>query len=471
MQLNPVTADFIDALLSKVPDLVIKENSERYREDPRNRYKGQDGLVLAPSKTIEVSNILQLCNQWAVPVVPYGGGTGLVGGQMSTGLPCPVIMSFERMNKIGKLNSGKSLITVDAGCSLQQVKTESEKYNRIFPLSLASKGSCQIGGNLATNAGGSNVVRYGNMRDLCFGIEAVFADGGIWNGLTGLRKDNRGYDLRNLIIGSEGTLAIITAACLKLFPNPVEKSVFMASVPNPTSGLKLFEMFSQKFGMMLTAFELISKVGIDFLKETEFNLKLPFDTNSDWLVLVDVGAESEFEIEDFTIDLLEKAKKQYHVADAWLAHSETQIQKFWEIRESIPVANGRIGSISSHDISLPLESVPEFISACGHKIESIGNFRVNCFGHLGDGNLHYNVFPPFGEDRSDYAEYQTRVRETVYSMVRDFGGSTTAEHGTGRRMASDLKKHESPAYMNAITAIKASLDPKGILNPGAVIEI
>ena len=471
MKLNPADKDFETALTEACSDIKVITECDQYQCDPRNRYVGQDGLVVAPLSTKDISNIINICHQWKVPVVPYGGGTGLVGGQLPVGLPRPVILTLERLNHIKGINFDHSLITVEAGCSLQQVQTAADSYNRLFPLSLASKGSCQIGGNLATNAGGANVVRYGNARDLCLGVEAVFADGSIWNGLSGLYKDNQGYDLRNLLIGSEGTLAIITAACLKLFPKLVDRTVVLASVPNPAASLQLFELTKQKFGQMVTAFELISKVGIDFLLETEPAFRSPFVTTPNWFVLADIGAESEFGIEECFVELLEYAQKNSLVSDALFAHSETQKQQFWNTRESIPLANRRIGSISSHDISLPLESIPVFIDNCGLKINQLGSFRINCFGHLGDGNLHYNVFPPVGEDRNKYTHYQQEVCETVYATVRELGGSTAAEHGTGRRLVRELSTYADSAYMQAVNAIKSSLDPNGILNPGVIIEM
>ena len=470
MELKPADAEFMAALSTIAPRAKIKTDGHKYREDPRNQRHGQDGVVVAPSNTEEVSAILGLCNCLRVPVVPYGGGTGLVGGQLPSGLPRPLILSLERMNRIREVKSASSVITAEAGCSLQTVQSEAGKSGQLFPLELASKGTCQVGGNLATNAGGSNVVRYGNMRSLCLGIEAVFADGGVWHGLTGLIKDNRGLDLRNLLIGSEGTLAVITAACLKLFPLPVNRSVILASIEDPSTGLKLFELTRRRFGQMLSAFELISRVGIDFLRETGMNFKVPYNPMPDWMVLIDLGSESDIGIEDLALTMLEEAQRDSLISDALLAASDSQIAEFWNIRESIPTANRRIGAIGSHDISLPIDTIPEFITVCGRRVAAIGDLRVNCFGHIGDGNLHYNVFPPYGGDVKNYRHYADEVRLVIHQLVREFGGSTTAEHGTGRLMAAELSKFGDKAFMKAVAAIKSALDPNGILNPGAVIE-
>ena len=470
MELNAANEDFAAALAAAVPGAVIGKSSRRYREDPRGRRNGQDGLLAVPSSPGDVSAILSLCSRSNVAAVPYGGGTGLVGGQLPSGLPRPVILSLEKLNRVREINSAASVITAEAGCTLQDIQSEAEKRDRLFPLSLASKGSCQIGGNLATNAGGSNVVRYGSVRDLCLGIEAVFADGGIWHGLSGLRKDNRGYDLRNLLIGSEGTLAVITAACLKLFPKPADRVVFLAAVDDPSAALRLFEITGRRFGQMVSAFELISRTGIEFLAETGSALTIPYDPVPDWLVLADIGSECGFGLQDHVLSALEEAQKNSIVTDALFAVSEAQIQKFWAIRESIPEANRRIGAVSSHDISLPIETIPEFIDRCGCRLGALGDFRINCFGHVGDGNLHYNVFPPEAGDARKYAGLREEVRETVHGLVRGLGGSTSAEHGTGRLMAGELKMFEGGAYMAAVSAIKSALDPKGILNPGSVIE-
>lgn len=459
------------AMSMAVPDSVRNDQYRCYHEDPRQRFRGQPGFVVVPRCVEDVALILKLCHDHEVPVIPFGGGTGLVGGQLViSDLPRPVILSTERLNRIRAIDKVASFLTVEAGCTLHDAHLAASQHDLLFPLLLASKGSCQIGGNLATNAGGVNVVRYGNMRDLCLGVEAVFADGSVWHGLTGLRKDNRGYDLRNLLIGSEGSLAIITAACLKVFPIPVERAVFLAAVDHPKAGLDLFQIMRREFGLMLSSFELISRVGIDFLSETQMGFRNPYDPMPDWLVLGDLGSECAVELDEKVISFLNDANEKGVINDALFAQSQAQIDHLWDMRELIPEANRRVGAIASHDISLPIDMIPKFIQDCGHLMASIGDFRINCFGHLGDGNLHYNVFPPAGQMAKDFADVKSMVSETVHRLVRDFGGSTMAEHGVGRIKAAELKSFETPAYMEAITSIKRALDPKGILNPGAVIE-
>ncbi|MCY4008050.1 MAG: FAD-binding oxidoreductase [Rhodobacteraceae bacterium] len=469
MQLNPAGAELLDNIKSAAPGSVILDSEERYRTDPRQRRNGQEGLVVAPKSVAQVAAIASLCNQHRVALVPFGGGTGLVGGQLAYDLPRPCILSLERLNRIREVNPSATLVTVEAGCTLQQVQAVATDKARVFPLSLASKGSCQIGGNLATNAGGSNVIRYGNMRHLCLGIEAVFADGGVWNGLSGLCKDNRGFDLRDLLIGSEGTLAIMTAACLKLVSVPSDRVVFLASLAHPEAGLRLLEKARLRFDSILSAFELISRVGIDFLMETDADFHAPFDPLPDWMVLVDIGSECDMELSERVTDMLEEAVSESVIGDAIFASSGAQIESLWSLRDSIPAANRRIGAVASHDISLPLDALVDFMTDCEAALAAIGEFRVNCFGHLGDGNLHYNVFPPRGVNAVELAGLQEQVRHCVYETVRSFGGSTSAEHGTGRVLAEELQQFSDSAYMGAMAAIKAALDPHGILNPGAVL--
>ena len=402
--------------------------------------------------------------------MPFGGGTGLVGGHLPTELPRPVILSLERMNRIRRLNASRSVITVEAGCILQSVHEAAEQHGRIFPLSLAAKGSCQIGGNLATNAGGANVIRYGNMRDLCLGIEAVLADGRIWNGLSELRKDNQGYDLRNLLIGSEGTLGVITAANLRLFPEHAERVAALAQIRNPADALELLRLVQQRFGHLLTAFELMSRTGFEFIAETMPDISLPFSDPPDWAALIEIGSECAFGLHDHVIETLGAAQEKSLIADALVADSGGRIRRFWELRERIPEANRLIGSVTSHDISVPIESVPAFISEAGREVAAVGNFRVNCFGHMGDGNLHFNVFPPAGRSGEQFSESRQTIREAVHASVRRFGGSTSAEHGTGRVKAAELRQFGDPAYVDALRSIKSALDPVNIMNPGAVLE-
>ncbi|VAV89363.1 D-2-hydroxyglutarate dehydrogenase, partial [hydrothermal vent metagenome] len=342
---------------------------------------------------------------------------------------------------------------------------------RLFPLNIAAKGSARIGGMLATNAGGVNVLRYGTARDLCLGLEVVLPDGQIWHGLKRLRKDNTGYDLRNLLIGAEGTLGVITAAALKLYPIPAGEGTALMQVQGPQAALELLALASATLGEGVSAFELMHKAGLEFLTETMPDLRLPFQNLPEWFVLIDIGLVRGLNPQAALTELFEAALQAGLVSDGMIAQSEAQRQDFWQVRESIPEANRRIGSVSSHDISLPLSAIPEFIVTAGKAIAALGDFRINCFGHLGDGNLHYNVFAPKGHSREEYADLCDRIKRTVHDLVQAAGGSFSAEHGIGRMKVGELERYGDAAKLSAMRAIKAALDPKMIMNPGAVLRL
>ena len=456
--------------LARISAGSVRRYEGKYSHDPRGRSKIQDAVVVAPASTGEVSAIVGLCRERTVAVVPFGGGTGLVGGQLPHELPRPVILSLERLNRIRDISASGNHLTAEAGCILQDVHAAAGAEGRQFPLSLASKGSCQVGGNLATNAGGVHVVRYGNARDLCLGLEVVMADGSVLDGLTSLRKDNSGYDLKDLIIGSEGTLGIITAATLKLFPLPAETATALLAVASPEAALALHFRFRDRFGSMISAFELISRVGFDFQEETDSEFRWPLGTRPDWMVLVDLSADAEIGIADMLVDAAGEAMEESLVSDGAFPSSERQRLELWDRREAIPEANRRIGAVSSHDISVPVDSVAEFIEAAGVEIAKVGDYRVNCFGHMGDGNLHYNVFPPRWVGKRSYDPLEAgEVRRTVHAVVRRFRGSLSAEHGTGRHFADEFQRGADPALVSAMRAVKLALDPTGIMNPGAVL--
>jgi len=340
----------------------------------------------------------------------------------------------------------------------------------LFPLSLAAEGSARIGGNLATNAGGVNVLRYGNSRDLCLGLEAVLPDGSIWNGLTRLRKDNTGYDLRNLLIGSEGTLGIITAAALKLSPRPFGAGTALMVVSSPKAALDLLSLARSQMGEGVSAFELIHRQGLKFLSETLPDVRQPFDVKPEWCVLIEVGLAQGLNPVSALETLFETAADGNLVRDGLIAQSQGQRAEFWSVREHLPEANRRVGSISSHDISVPLGALPEFIKIGAQRIAQIGDFRINCFGHVGDGNLHYNVFPMSGKSRQDHENQSSEIKRVVYDLVHELHGSISAEHGIGRLKVDDLEHYGDPVKLAAMRAIKAALDPFGIMNPGAVLR-
>ena len=470
ISLNPADDLFAQRLRDALPEGVIDVATARYLEEPRGRYAGQAGVLAKPRNVQEVATLIRMAGEARVGVIPYGGGTGLVGGQVAPDGPTPLIVSLERMTALRAVYPDENVLVAEAGVILSDVQTAAEDVNRLFPLSLAAQGSARIGGNLATNAGGTGVLRYGNARDLCLGLEAVLPDGQIWNGLTRLRKNNTGYDLRHLLIGAEGTLGIITAAALKLFARPARTGTALMVVEGPEAALKLLSMARELFGEMVSAFELMHRQGFDFLAETMPELRQPFATAPEWCVLIELGLAADMDPQEALGTLFEQGAEAELVNDGLIAQSGAQGQAFWDIRENIPEGNRRIGSISSHDISVPLSAIPEFITRAGEDLAKLGTFRINCFGHVGDGNLHYNVFPTQGRSRADYEHQRDAIKTCVHDLVHLLGGSVSAEHGVGRLKVADMEKYGDPAKLAAMRAIKAGLDPLGIMNPGAVLR-
>jgi len=461
--------NLLDTLIATFGDSLVQQAEPRYLQEPRGRYQSAPMPLLLPRSTQEVSDIVRFCNTQKIGLIPYGGGTGLVGGQVMEGAENTILLSLERMNAIRDIRADENSMTVEAGVILERIQAAADDIDRLFPLALASQGSCQIGGNLATNAGGVQVLRYGNTRDLCLGIEAVMPDGSIFNGLKSLRKDNTGYDLRHLLIGSEGSLGIITAACLKLFPKPARKTTAMLVVQSPDAALTLLSNLNADMNGAVSAFELMHRQGTDFLIEKMPQVRLPFSDIPEWSVLVEVSGGAGEGLDDRFMTSLEAAINDELVLDALVAQSVGQAQEFWDVRENIPEANRLIGSISSHDISIPISRIPEFIEKTPALIDALGDLRINCFGHLGDGNLHYNVFPPKDGDKADYVDIRGDIKRVIHDQTHAFGGSVSAEHGIGRLKTKDLETYGDPTKLAVMQAIKAALDPNGIMNPGAVI--
>ncbi len=468
--LNPATPALLAQLAAALGPDAVSAPEPRYLEEPRGRLAGHAAALLRPRSTDEVATAVRLCAGARVGIVPYAGGTGLVGGQIFGEGPLPVLMSFERMNRIRDIDLTDGVMTAEAGCILADVHAAAAQNSRLFPLSLASEGSARIGGLLGTNAGGVGVLRYGNARDLCLGVEAVMADGSVVHGLSRVVKDNLGYDLRHLLIGAEGTLGLITAASLRLYPQPEETETAWLPVASPDAALGLLHAMRGHLGATISAFELISVQGIAFLGEALPEMVLPAMPPSEWYVLMeasdgrDAGLGPRFEA------ALEAALGAGLIDDALLARSEAQRATFWAIRERIPEANRLIGSISSHDVSVPPSRLPAFIDEGLAALAAIEpSLRVNCFGHLGDGNLHYNVFPPRGRPRRDFDAIRGAVKDCVHDLVVAAGGSVAAEHGVGRIKVADLLRYGDPGKVAAMRAIKTALDPLGILNPGAVL--
>lgn len=463
-------ADFLTSLQQALPIAAVPDLSQGFLEEPRGTWQGQGVALVAPTTTDQVADVVRLASDHGVPVVPYSGGTGLVGGQVKPGGTPPVILSLHRMTEIRGIWPDENTIAVDAGVILADVQSAAKDAGRLFPLSLASEGSARLGGLLATNAGGVNVLRYGNARDLVLGLECVLPDGSIWNGMKRLRKDNMGYDLRHLMIGSEGTLGVITGAVLKLSPIPAKQGTALMVVEGPQAALSLLSLARDHVGDGISAFELISGQGLRFLRATMPGLRLPFADDPPWMVLIDLGVNGHQTPQTMLEDVFKAALDQGLVLDGLIAQSDTQAQEFWAVRETIPLANRAIGALASHDVSLPLGAVAGFIANATAAVLQLGDIRINCFGHLGDGNLHFNTFPAEGLGKADIpADRVAKASRIIHDMVHGAGGSVSAEHGVGRLKVDEMLRYGDPAHLAAMRAIKTALDPKGIMNPGAVL--
>ena len=472
--LTDPTTEHLEALAACVGEGGVvpadSDAAQPYLVEPRDTLRGRAAAILRPASTGEVAAAVKVCRRHRIGIVPYGGGTGLVGGQVSPEGPRPVVLSLERMNRIRAVLPEDNAVITEAGVVLADLQAAAEAAGRLFPLSLAAEGSCRIGGNLATNAGGVQVLRYGNARDLCLGIEAVLADGSVVSGLKALRKDNTGYDLKSLLVGSEGTLGIITAATLKLFPLPGETVTAMLAVPSPAAALELFHRLRSRLDDTLTAIELISGQGTAWLAEFYPDRPDPLAGNPPWRVLLEATGPADSGLAERAEAALGAALEAGLATDGAVAASEAQRAEMWWMREALPEGNRRVGSVSAHDVSLPLGAIPRFVEEGEAAVAALDPaLRVNCFGHLGDGNLHYNVFPPAGRRAVDYRGQAEPIRRAVHDLVDGLGGSISAEHGIGRMKRDELVRYGDPAKLAAMRAIKAALDPEGILNPGAVL--
>jgi len=444
--------------------------AEPYLVEQRGMLRGRMAGLVKPGSTEQVAAILRYCNTRRIGVVPYGGGTGLVGGQVAPDGPRPLILSLERMDRIRAVEPQDGAITAEAGVVLADLQAAAEAAGRLFPLSLAAQGSCRIGGNLATNAGGVQVLRYGNARDLCLGIEAVLADGSVFSALKPLRKDNTGYDLKNLLIGSEGTLGVITAACMKLFPRPGETVTAMLAVPSPEVAVSLLQALRARLGDGITAFELILGKPIGWLRGFYPEKPDPLPGQPEWRVLMEAVGPAGTALRDRAEAALADMFEAGLATDGVIAASEAQRAHMWWMRETLPECNRRKGAVSAHDISLPMSRIGRFLAQAGEAVHRVApELQTSCFGHVGDGNMHFNAFPPDGGKAVDYRHLAPAVRAAVHDLVQALGGSISAEHGIGRMKTADLVKYGDPTKLAAMRAIKAALDPNGILNPGAVL--
>jgi FAD/FMN-containing dehydrogenase len=442
-----------------------------YLTDWRGRETGIALAVLQPSTTQDVAALVRLCNQYRVPVVPQGGNTGLVLGSIPDRSGTAVVMSLKRLNQIRDSDAINNTMTVEAGCILQQVQTAATAIDRLFPLSLAAQGSCTIGGNLSTNAGGTAVLRYGSMRELCLGLEVVTAHGDIWSSLRGLRKDNTGYDLRDLYIGAEGTLGIITAAVLKLFPRPKATVTALAAVATPEDALQFLSLAQQSCGASLTAFELMSHFCLQLVTQHFDQLRLPMASIAPNYVLLELSDhESEAHAATLFEQLIGTALERNQISDAVIATSLTQSAALWSLREHIPLAQAKEGKNIKHDISVPISRIGDFIMQTDALLlNEFLDCRMVTFGHLGDGNLHYNVSPGVGQDGDALLASQSHINRIVHDSVDRFGGSISAEHGIGAQKRDDLRRYTSTIELQLMQQIKTALDPLNLMNPGKII--
>ncbi|MBV7534481.1 FAD-binding oxidoreductase [Duganella sp. sic0402] len=439
--------------------------------DQRKRFTGKALAVLRPASVDQVAALVRACAEHRVALVPQGGNTGLVLGSVPDTSGAQVVLSLSRLNSIRQVDPVNRTMTVDAGCILQRIQEAAAAEGCLFPLSLAAEGSCTIGGNLATNAGGTAVLRYGNTRELCLGLEVVTPQGEIWNGLRGLRKDNTGYDLRDLFIGAEGTLGVITGAVLKLYPQPKASITALAALPSPAHALRLLVLMQDYCGASLSGFELMSRYCLDLVAGQFPQLPKPFAAAHPQYVLLELSSS---ESEQHAVGLLEQAigaaLERNVISDAVVASSVAQSTGLWQLREHIPLAQARAGKNIKHDISLPVSRIADFIAATGpHLDAAFPGCQLVCFGHLGDGNLHYNVAPPAGISDEAFLLNQDKVNRVVYDSVMSFGGSISAEHGIGALKREELAHYKSPVELNIMRAIKAALDPLGIMNPGKIL--
>lgn len=441
--------------------------------ETRGLYRGSSPLLLKPGSTAEVSAILTLATETGTAVVPQSGNTGHVGGQTPRADREDVLLSLERMNRIREVDLAASTMTVDAGCILDNLHRVAEENDRLFPLSLGSQGTCQIGGNLSTNAGGTQVLAYGNARQLCLGLEVVLPTGEIWDGLRKLKKDNTGYDLRDLFIGAEGTLGVITAAVLKLFPRPRGRAVAFTGLSSAENALAFFKLAQDICGNALTGFELMVRLGVEFTARHIPGVRDPLASPHPWYVLVDISTTDDEESANRMMEaLLTRALETELIADAAVATSETQARAFWHLRESMSEAQKPEGGSIKHDVSVPISDIPAFMAEAERAVtEFIPGARICAFGHLGDGNIHYNISQPVGADKQEFIGRWREVNTIVHGLVLKFNGSISAEHGIGQLKRDELAAIRPAIEIDLMRRIKRAFDPAGIMNPGKVLKL
>jgi len=452
---------------------VITEDSDRapYENDWRDQYHGRAAAVVKPGSTEEVSRVVKFLAERRIAIVPQGGNTSMCGGSVPDASGTQVVVNLSRMNRVRHVDAANNTMTVEAGCVLATLQEAADKADRLFPLSLGAEGSCEIGGNLSTNAGGTGVLRYGNTRELVMGLEVVLPDGTTWDGLRALRKDNTGYDLKHLFVGAEGTLGIITAAVLKLFPKPRSQATAIVAVADPHAALTLLAFLRDRVGDRVTGFELISRICLDLVFKHIPGTRDPFAKPHRWYVLVELSDSTGGDtLANLFEQALGEASEAGKVDDGAIAASGTQRAEFWKLRESISEAQKLDGVSIKHDVSVPVSRVPELITRAGAELaRTFPDIRIVAFGHLGDGNIHYNCSKSARQDAKQFFAESPAVNHIVYEVVKSLGGSISAEHGLGVLKAGEIKHYKSATELEMMRAIKRTLDPHGIMNPGKVL--
>jgi len=468
--LDPLLLDRFAAIVGDRHALRTEAEISPYVHEMRGLFTGRSPLVLRPGSTDEVSRIMRLASASKTPVVPQGGNTGLVGGQMPHPAGDEIVLSLSRLDRIREVDALSSTLTAEAGVVLERLQQAADAAGRLFPLSLGSQGSCQIGGNLSSNAGGTGVLAYGSARELCLGVEVVLPTGEILDDLRKLKKDNTGYDLKNLFVGAEGTLGVITAAVLKMFPRPKGREAAWVGVRSPEAALALLSLSLDRAGSALTAFELIGSTAVGFALSFVPGAMPPLAASWPWHVLVEVSSgRSGEDAANLLETILAEGIEAGLAGDAVIAASLAQARAFWTLRESISEAQKPHGASIKHDVSIPVASVPEFIARAAAAVEGVSpGARVVCFGHLGDGNLHYNVSQPTGADPVAFLGLYGAMNGAVHDLVRELAGSISAEHGIGQLKRQELIATAPPVAIDLMRRIKAALDPAGIMNPGKV---
>jgi FAD/FMN-containing dehydrogenase len=460
------------AIVSAQNVLTTPHDVEPYVKDWRGIYEGTTPAVVRPASTDEVAAVVKLCAEAGAAIVPQGGNTGMCMASVPRAGRGEIVLSVARMNRIRAVDPLNNTMTVEAGVVLETIQQAAAEVDRLFPLSLGGQGSCMIGGNISTNAGGVNVLRYGNTRELVLGLEVVLPDGRVWSGLRSLRKDNTGYDLKQLFIGAEGTLGVITAAVLKLFPKPSASATAWTAVRDPDAALGLLALLRRHCGERINAFELLSRNCLDLVLTHIPGSRDPLPASHPWYVLAEIADSRSGEAVRQELEhALEAAMEDGLVTDATIAESGAQAEALWRIRESIPeAARGEPGMLYRHDISVAVSAIPEFIREAGPILgQRFPGAQVICFGHVGDGNLHYNAFVP-GRARSDAAAREAHdVTELIYDIVQRYGGSFSAEHGIGLAKVAELRRYKSDTELELMRTIKRALDPRGLMNPGKVL--